>query len=166
MAFLKVEDMSGTVEAVVFPRVYKEKPELWQSDRALVLSGRVQERDDEVKFLVEAGYEITEENVDQIEEYIRKLAPSGMSGHQQETPPPPKRTSGVTLSVRAQLSTSMLEQLRVIFEKHPGAYPVFFHVDQPDGKQRLASSFKIGFDELIAKELELILGPDTVRVEV
>lgn len=165
MAFLKVEDMSGSIEAVVFPRVYKEKMELWQGDKALVLSGRVQERDDELKFLVEAGYEITEENVDQIEEYIRKLAPSGMSS-QQEAPPPPKRLTGVTLSVRAQLSTSMLEQLRAIFEKHPGSYPVFFHVEQTDGKQRLASSFRIGFDELIAKELELILGPDTVKVDV
>lgn len=166
MAFLKIEDMTGSIEAVVFPRVYKEKIELWTGDKALVLSGRVQERDDELKFLVEAGYEITEGNVEQIEEYIRKLAPSGMSSHQ-DAPPPPKRvTSGVTLSVRAQLSTSMLEQLRVIFEKHPGSYPVFFHVEQPDGKQRLASSFRIGFDELIAKELELILGPDTVKADV
>ena len=165
MAFLKVEDMSGSIEAVVFPRVYKDKVELWQADKAMVLSGRVQERDDELKFLVEAGYEITEENIDQIEEYIRKQSSSN-GRPSDDTPPPPKRTTGVTLSVRAQLSTSMLEQLRAVFEKHPGAYPVFFHVEQPDGRQRLASSFRIGFDELIAKELELILGPDTVRVDV
>ncbi len=166
MAFLKIEDMTGSIEAVVFPRVYKEKTELWQGDKALVLSGRVQERDDELKFLVEAGYEITESNVDQVEDYVRKLTANNHGPSNTPAPPPPKRTSGVTLSVRAQLSGSMLEQLRAIFEKHPGAYPVFFHVDQGDGKQRLASSFRIGFDELIAKELELILGPDTVRVEV
>lgn len=166
MVFLKVEDTTGSIEAVVFPRVYKEKPELWEADKALVLSGRVQERDDDIKFLVEAGYEITRDNVDQVEEYVKKLQGASYASASQEAPTPAKRTSGVMLSVRAQLSPSMLEQLRVIFAKHPGAYPVFFQVDQGTGKQRVASSFRISFDELIAKELECILGPDAVRVEV
>ncbi|MBP7006319.1 DNA polymerase III subunit alpha, partial [Patescibacteria group bacterium] len=165
MAFLKVEDTFGAIEAVVFPRVYKEKPELWVADKAMVLSGRVQEKDDELKFLVEAGYEITSENVDQVEEYVRKLQTQTVTMTEEVPQTVKKIMTGVTLSVRAQLSPSMLEQLRAIFQKHPGMYPVFFQVEQVGGKQRLASSFRIGFDDLIEKELECILGPDAVRVD-
>nr|MBP9747918.1 hypothetical protein [Patescibacteria group bacterium] len=60
----------------------------------------------------------------------------------------------------------MLEQLRVMFEKYPGGYPVVFHLEQvPGQKQRILTSFRIAFDELIEKELEMILGPDTVHID-
>lgn len=168
MVFMKVEDTHGTIEAVVFPRVYREKPELWEADKSLVLSGRVQEKDEELKFLVESGYELRPENLDQVEDYVRRLNINAnpQKGIYDPAPAAPRPVRGVTLSVRATPSPSMLEQLRTIFQNHPGMYPVFFYVEQPTGRQRITTSFRIGFDELVAKELEMILGPDTVKVDV
>jgi hypothetical protein len=42
---------------------------------------------------------------------------------------------------------------------------VFFAIDNASGKQKILSSYRVAFDELIAKELEGILGPDTVKTE-
>ncbi len=161
MAFLKIEDTSGSVEAVVFPRVYREKPELWQADHAMVLGGRVQEKDDELKFLVESGYELTPDNLEQVELYVRENDASSSD----TATPTQNAVGGITLSVRALPSPAMLEQVRLIFEKHPGLYPVFFFVEQASGKQRISTTFRIAFDELIEKELEMVLGPDTIRID-
>jgi hypothetical protein len=52
-----------------------------------------------------------------------------------------------------------------VLDAHPGRFRVYFAVDNAGGQQKILSSYKITFDELIAKELEMILGPDTVKVE-
>ena len=166
--FINVAARHGSLGAAVFPLVYREKPPLCEGDKSLVLSGRVQEKDEELKFLVESGYELRPENLDQVEDYVRRLNINANphKGVYDPAPTAPKPVRGVTLSVRATPSPSMLEQLRTIFQNHPGAYPVFFFVEQPTGRQRITTSFRIGFDELVAKELEMILGPDTVKVDV
>jgi len=76
MVFLKVEDLSGDIEAVVFPRVYRDKPELWEADRLLIVAGRVQEKDGELKFLVESGYELTPDNIEEVAKYVSQEASS------------------------------------------------------------------------------------------
>lgn len=52
MAFVKLEDMTGTVEVVVFPKTYAETADFWQLDRILTVAGRVDEKDDRLTILV------------------------------------------------------------------------------------------------------------------
>lgn len=170
MVFCKLEDMQGDIEVVVFPRVYRDKPEVWEADKAVVVSGRVQEKDGEPKFLAETGYELTHDNLDQV---VEQFAPSqpGFTAEEQGTPSGAfPKTNGkpkqaVTVYLRAQLPETILHKLRNIFDQKPGPYRVYFAVDHQGGKQKILSSYRIAFDELVAKELESILGPDTVRVE-
>ncbi len=170
MVFLKLEDTSGDIEAVVFPRVYREKPDLWVENKSVVLSGRVQEKDESLKFLVETGYEVNQDNIDEIAKYIGG-APSWVSeeagGTEASTSAPTQAIQqAVTLYLRAQLPESILYKLRAILDKYPGHYRVYFAVDNAGMKQKILSSYRIKFDELIAKELEGILGADTVKTEV
>lgn len=163
MVFTKLEDMTGDIEAVIFPRIYKEKPELWEADKAVVLSGRVQMKDNEPKFLVENGYEITPDNVEE----IRRLGQASTPGITQEEAPSSteKKQDAVTIRLRAHLPETILFKLRGVFDQHPGRFRVYFAVDNAGGQQKILSSYRIKFDELVAKELEQILGPDTVKVE-
>ena len=170
MVFVKLEDMTGDIEVVIFPRVYRDKPEIWASDKALVVSGRVQEKDDELKFLAETGYEITPDNIDEVAKYIDNRGATGAGQGTGSDPTtgdaqPASPQQAVTLNLRAQLPESILLKLRTIFDLHPGAYHVYFAVDNAGGKQKILSSYRIAFDELIAKELEGILGTDTVHTE-
>jgi len=52
MLFVKLEDATSTVELLVFPRLLKESPELWVSGRAIIIDGKVSEKDQETKVLV------------------------------------------------------------------------------------------------------------------
>ncbi len=47
MAFVQIEDLHGTIEAVVFPNVYERSRELLQEDRVVVLKGTVDCKEDE-----------------------------------------------------------------------------------------------------------------------
>lgn len=162
MIFAKLEDTTGDIEVVIFPRVYRDKPQIWEADHTLVVSGRVQEKDGDLKFIAETGYEITPENIDEVAKYIHSdNAPplgggDGGGGRQQ----------AVTIHLRAQLPDSVLQKVREVLDQHPGYYQIYFSIDHQEGKQKILTNYKIAFDELVAKELEMILGPDTVRVEV
>jgi DNA polymerase III alpha subunit len=159
--------MTGELEVVIFPRVYKEKPELWgEGDRVLVVSGRVQEKDGEVKFLAETGYEVNGENIDEIARYIKNPGqPAQMQEDLETASMRIKRQQAVTLYLRAQLPESILFKLRAVLDQYPGSYHVYFTIDQAEGRQKILSSYRIAFDELIAKELEGILGPETVKID-
>ncbi|MBI5876562.1 MAG: DNA polymerase III subunit alpha [Chloroflexi bacterium] len=55
MAFVQLEDLQGSIEVTVFPRLYAKTKELWQPDTALVLRAKVEERDGKMKLLAESA---------------------------------------------------------------------------------------------------------------
>ncbi len=54
MLVANLEDLQGTVEVVVFPKVFAETANSWAEDAVVLVSGRVDHRDDEAKLLCEA----------------------------------------------------------------------------------------------------------------
>ena len=58
MAFLTIEDLTGTIEAVVFPKLYKESSSLLVPEKCIALSGKISLRKDEKSLVIEAVKEI------------------------------------------------------------------------------------------------------------
>jgi len=56
MAFVKIEDDSGSVEAVVFPKVYTRTKQCWGKDRVVLIKGRLQEREDTQNLVVDEAW--------------------------------------------------------------------------------------------------------------
>lgn len=52
MLFVKLEDATNSVELLIFPRLYKDNPDIWIPGQALIVEGNVSEKDQETKFLV------------------------------------------------------------------------------------------------------------------
>ena len=57
MAVLTVEDLSGSIEVVVFPRLYDKTPELWREGAILVLEGKVDTRDERPQLVLDRAEE-------------------------------------------------------------------------------------------------------------
>ena len=57
MAFAQVEDQSGTIEVVVFPRTFEETRDLWMEDRLVVVKGKVDWREDRPGLICDAARE-------------------------------------------------------------------------------------------------------------
>jgi DNA polymerase-3 subunit alpha len=53
MAIIQIEDLSGTGEAVVFPKVYERVSSLLVKDQRLMLWGKLEQRDEQLQILVE-----------------------------------------------------------------------------------------------------------------
>ena len=58
MAFLKISDLSGSIEAVIFPKLYKELPDLFVPEKCLAFQGKVSLRNGEKSIIVEKVKEI------------------------------------------------------------------------------------------------------------
>ena len=58
MAFVRLGDMRNTIEIVIFPKVYARTIELWHTDRVVMVSGRIDEKDDRLTILVDEGMQI------------------------------------------------------------------------------------------------------------
>jgi DNA polymerase-3 subunit alpha len=53
MAFVKLEDLSGTIEVVVFPKTYAKTANLLKNDTIISISGKVDEKDDHLTILAD-----------------------------------------------------------------------------------------------------------------
>nr|WP_287521285.1 LAGLIDADG family homing endonuclease [Okeania sp. SIO2C2] len=68
MAFLQIEDMTGQVDAVVFPKIYEEIKYLLIENALLVLSGKVDHKDDESQLLVDSAEALEKVMADAVEQ--------------------------------------------------------------------------------------------------
>lgn len=53
MAFVKLEDMTNSIEVVVFPKLYARTALMWVRDAVIVVTGRVDEKDDRLVILAD-----------------------------------------------------------------------------------------------------------------
>jgi DNA polymerase-3 subunit alpha len=53
MAFVKLEDLTGTIEAVVFPKTYAKTSPLWVRDGIVIVAGKVDQKEDRLMILVD-----------------------------------------------------------------------------------------------------------------
>lgn len=64
MAFAQIEDLSGKGEILVFPKIFQEKSDLVQSDKLVLVDGKVSTKDNEIKILADKIEEFDPGSVD------------------------------------------------------------------------------------------------------
>lgn len=63
MLFVKMEDMSDSIEVIVFPSILEQTSQLWTGDKILAVEGRVSHKDNEAKLICSRVKEMTPELV-------------------------------------------------------------------------------------------------------
>ena len=58
MAFLKISDLTGSIEAVAFPSIFKESIDILVPEKCIAFSGKVSLRNGEKSIIIEAVKEI------------------------------------------------------------------------------------------------------------
>ncbi|MBL7141823.1 DNA polymerase III subunit alpha [Patescibacteria group bacterium] len=66
MLFAKIADSSGEIEAIIFPRIFKLTPELWQENKIVSITGRLSDKDDVPKIIAEGVKEVTKDMLDDL----------------------------------------------------------------------------------------------------
>ncbi len=156
MLFVRLEDTTGGVEAVVFPRILQATGVCWEVDTLIIVSGRPQEKDGAMKVLVESAFVVTPENIEEVARGSDSSLVTQAVGEVTQL--------GVVLRVRTQLSETMLQRLQLVFAQHPGTCPIYFLIDDVHGPRKVKTASKLGFSEAVVQELEQVLGPGAVVI--
>ncbi|MCK4554188.1 hypothetical protein KAU19_04460, partial [Candidatus Parcubacteria bacterium] len=92
MLFVKIEDLSGSIELLVFPRLLKETPTIWQEGKVALCQGKLSDKDQQAKLLCNRAIELTLENVEQAASGFVKR---GNAEHKNSSPQyQPKQNAG------------------------------------------------------------------------
>lgn len=76
MAYVTVEDITGAIELVVFPKTLQQSGAYIKEDQAVLLQGRIDAREDEApKIVVSVAYPLTEEQVSALESSAQPARP-------------------------------------------------------------------------------------------
>ena len=54
MAFAQLEDLEGTIEVVIFPDTWQRTKELWESERILIVTGKINDRNQELSLVCDS----------------------------------------------------------------------------------------------------------------
>lgn len=138
MAFLDLEDTTGQVSAVLFPRTYQQFSKLLMErndalDQAFVFKGRIDKRLDKVSFVI-SNFEIV------TPEIAQKKTKNGSA-------------KSLTMKLAATLSKDDLDALKVFLGAHPGETKLTFEIPSAQGKRMVAYKGGIGYDYEIKKTL-------------
>jgi DNA polymerase-3 subunit alpha len=136
MVYFSLEDLQGSVEAVAFPKTVANHGPMIREDAIVVLRGRVDHRGDDVKFIVQS---ISEPELSQ-DHTVRVRVPA------------------------SRLSTSVVEDLKMVLTNHPGSAPVFIHMTSEGNEKvlRVGAEHNVEPRSALFAELRELLGPSSV----
>lgn len=134
MLFVRFEDLTGSVELLVFPSVLKLRPAVWQLDHILLLDGKISEKDGSAKIIVNDAWEYSPEAIPQ------HFAPSSFA-----------------ISVPATANSNVFAELKNLLAKHPGATPVVLTV-QGDRARTITTQYRVTVTDRFTVAVQKLLG--------
>ncbi len=152
MAFLSLEDETGTSNIVVFPRVYKDNKEKLVNGNAIVVIGKIDKREEEKSVLADEIYTVDE---------AKKIYNQEKNQNDQRKKPPKskKQIKEVDFVVNIPKNTSpqKLMTINQLLHDSPGNKKgALFFKHNGDGKI-LKLSFGVGFTKKLEKEIKKVL---------
>jgi len=142
IAFVTLEDFTGSAEAIVFSEPYERHAEMLREENMVLLKGRVSKREGEVSKVV-------------AEEFI-PLADARR-----------RLTSKLHLLLVTGEGFELAGRACEVLEKHPGSIPVYLHVEHAEEGPPLrlrADRLTVDPDGTVLDELKAILGEENVWV--
>jgi DNA polymerase III subunit alpha len=143
MLFATIEDMTGSIECIVFPKTYPQLQGAFIEDAIVIVNGRVRSRERRGAIPGEEAPIEFSVSVNEVQPFQRQAAPPEFPGWH------------VTVSSR-----SHVDELAQLLEESPGTIPLVFHISG----QTKRSSRGIANAPYVKSELERIVGANNVRI--
>ena len=171
MLFITLEDISGPVEMLVFPKVYEQTTELWKEGTPIAIIGKVPEEEGDNKIFVEKAFALQLEDPDSMRAQlgITSFAPRPSAlARGNGAPAPASQPQQQAGSKRLIIScTPDLpidgNALRELIKKYPGKYQVVF-ASKDNGKKLVTPHYVQPHGELL-ENLETLFGKESITVE-
>ncbi|KKT97371.1 MAG: polymerase III, alpha subunit protein [Candidatus Collierbacteria bacterium GW2011_GWC2_45_15] len=131
MAFITLEDDTKTIDCVVFPKLYAEQPLLWAEDQAMIIKGKVDNREDKLQIIVETGTPIDTKAtpVDMIHEIFIK------SGTPKE----------------------VMQKISELLKSQPGEHQINIAIESGNNLKRITLPYKVDYNSALEKAVAKML---------
>ncbi len=143
MAFCDVEDLYGSIEMIVFPKVFAAHSGLLFTGSIILVEGRLSVKDDEIKLLAEKI----------------SVAPKTVETVIKNDTSKQKKGLFIRLGKTDETKISHLKNLLSIFE---GKLPVYLYFSDTKKYEFMGKEYLIDVNEPLIKELKLIFGDENV----
>ena len=157
MAYVTVEDISGAIELVVFPKTLQQSGAYIKEDQAVLLQGRIDAREDEApKIVVGAAWPLTEEQISALENSEKPSRPAFDSRQA-------AAKSDERLYVRVpSMQDPLCEQVKQTLLAARGPMPVVFYAEDTKKKLLAPRGLWVAKNLQIVDKLRFILGEKNV----
>lgn len=133
MAFAQVEDLSGSMEVVIFPSIFRQTSTLWEEDRVVIVQGKGSTKDGEYKVLADK---------------VREFQPPATSG-------------GPKVQIQVNLETTtpaMFDELKSLLRSSPGERTVELLVRKGEQQRVVPTELAVEVSPQLRSSLEALLG--------
>ena len=169
MAFLALEDLTGSIEVLVFPRAYEQLPYALKRDAVLLIRGKVDVQEQSVKLLCDEVLPLpsTPEESGVPPQPSAVPARSQISrGNGEPGPAAAAITPEARPPLRIRVSTiEEIEQLERYLADHPGSRQVCAHIVTGEGEHVVPVRARLRDAEELQQDLERLFGEGNVWEE-
>ncbi len=174
MGFVTLEDLTGQIEGLVFPKVYEKYGGMLKADELVVLAGKLSIREDEeTKLLVDSVSPLLPSAGEQaaprpaMERQMPPDDPDDMFPLPFHQPSPMLTDAQLAKQAPMKLylrgSREQMDAVKPVLGAHPGPVPVYFHIPAERITLLTPKGMWCDGDEQVQQALEKLLGQDNVR---
>ncbi|MFH1610654.1 MAG: DNA polymerase III subunit alpha [Patescibacteria group bacterium] len=179
MMFVTIEDLTTSIEIVVFPRTLQTTKEIWQEGNVVITVGKISYRNDDANILADTAFVFKDEDFKEIlvqankklitNDYYKKSNNYGNNGHNNNnnwnnTPKPvqPVQITQVWINLPRFFNSEIHNQIKKVLLTSEGGQKVFIAIKQNGSLRKIETNYKIRYNEDIKNKLEQITGKNSV----
>lgn len=153
MMFATLQDTSGGMELIIFPRAYETTAAVWQEGNIVCVSGKTPKEAGDNKIFVEKAQILNKENASQI---VNQLS----FGTSVKDYAPQMQEKAVVINLTKVELKAHTEVLKKLFSNNTGDYQVYIKV----GNSTIRAQSMIDYNSEILEKLEEVVGEGKIEV--
>jgi len=146
MAYLRLEDLTGSVEVILFPDLYRVSSPLIKEERPLLITGTLDKTEHGMKFKATTL---------RLLEGISAPTPLSISDKIES---PADIISSLTISLSGDADPSIMNKLKELLSGSPGDIPVYLRVESPDRSVMIDTKKTVTASSLLTAKIEILVG--------
>jgi DNA polymerase-3 subunit alpha len=165
MAFVTLEDLTGSCEVIIFPKTYEQVHFLLKRDAVIVVRGKVDIAEQQAKLLADRVLTLEDaEEVAPLPALVASASTNGDADAAGDSPPAARVPGALHVRVDAgQLGEEGLHRLKEMLGRRHGDLPVLLHVRASDREVVMdARELRVAASAELQAELETLLGAGAV----
>lgn len=145
MYFVTLEDSTGSVELVVFPRLVEQYPDVWHEHTSVIIHGTMSEKEGMPKILADRAEILTPDKIKELQ---------GAIGLRHK----------LWLTMPAEFTKDDMQNLKKLLDKFPGKTPVYIVINN-GVERKVKTPMTVTVSPDLADQLKKIIGEENVALK-